>query len=86
MAFDGFKAGRKTYPIRIQANDMSGAADYKVYLLRGDGAESRLLARNVSEDQVQCLLSELDYVKFRDGKGDFRVTGFRLAETLEVIM
>lgn len=83
---DGFKAMRKTYPITIQAADMSGVNDYNVYHTRYQGTESRLVARCVSEDQVEQLLSERDYAKFQDGKGDFRVTGQQLAEVLEVLI
>jgi len=86
MGLDGFKNLRKTYPIQIQAPSASGVYDYSVYLERYHGAETKLLAKNVSEDQVQELLSERDYMKFRDGKGSFRVSGFRLAEVLEVVL
>ena len=86
MGLDGFKAMRKTYPIVIQAADMSGVNDYNVYHSRYKGTESRLVARQVSEDQVQELLSERDYLRFRDGKGEFRVTGQRLADVLQVLI
>jgi streptomycin 6-kinase len=86
MMLDGTKAMRKTYPIVIQANDPSGAADYTVYHSRYRGTERKLVARLVSEDQVQELLSERDYMKFRDGKGEFRVSGQRLAEVLQVLI
>ena len=83
---DGTKAMRKTYPIVIQANDPSGTADYSVYHSRYQGTEHRLLARRVSEGEVQDLLSERDYAKFQEGKGDFRVSGQRLAEVLQVLV
>jgi len=83
---DGFKAMRKTYPITIQAADMSGCNDYNVYHNRYQGTESRLVARRVSEDQVMELLNERDYSKFREGKGDFRVTGQSLCDVLQVII
>lgn len=79
---DGTKAMRKTYPILIQANDPSGAADYSVYHSRYRGAEHKLIARHVSEDQIQDLLTEREYQKFRKGKGDFRVSSQRIADVL----
>ena len=83
---DGTKAMRKTYPITIQAADMSGCNDYNVYRRRYNGTEFCLVARRVSEDQVQDLLSERDYERFRDGKGDFRVTGEKLVNVLQVLV
>lgn len=83
---DGFKTMRKSYPIVIQAADRSGCNDYNVYHTRYQGSESRLVARRVSEDQVQELLSERDYQRFRDGKGNFRVSGQQLADVLQVII
>ncbi len=77
---------RKTYLIVIQASDMSGASDYSVYHSRYRDTEHKLLARRASEDQVQDLLTERDYAKFRDGKGEFRVSGQKLAEVLQVLI
>lgn len=82
---DGTKAIRKTYPIRISALE-SGTNDYNVSHLRYGGTESRTIARRVSEDQIADLLSERDYAKFREGKGDFRVSGFKLADVLQVVL
>lgn len=86
MSLDGTKAMRRTYPIVIQAADMSGVNDYSLYHSRYRGTESKLMARNVSEDQVEALLSEHDYNKFREGKGEFRVSGQKLADVLEVLI
>lgn len=83
---DGTKAMRKTYPIQIQAADMSGVNDYNVYHERYHGTEAKLIARRVSEDQVEALLSERDYQKFREGAYRFRVTGQKVAEVLEAII
>ena len=82
---DGFKAMRKTYPIQIQSADMSGVNDYQVYRERYRGTETKLIARQVSEDQVEAILSERDYARFRDGAFRFRVSGQLLAEVLEYL-
>lgn len=79
---DGTKAMRKTYPILIQASDPSGVANYSVYHSRYHGAEHKLIAHHVSEDQIQDLLAEREYQKFRKGKGNFRVSGQRIADVL----
>ena len=60
--------------------------DYSVYHERYQGTETRLLARQVTEDQVEQLLSERDYQKFQAGSYRFRVTGFQLAEVLQAIV
>lgn len=86
MMLDGFKAMRKSYPIQIQAAGMSGCNDYQVYHERYKGTDTRLIASRVSEDQIETLLSERDYARFREGAFRFRVTGQQLAETLEVII
>lgn len=86
MSLDGFKAMRRSYPIEIQAADLSGCNDYQVYHSRYNGTEKRLVARRVSEDQVEALLSERDYNKFREGAYKFRVSGMQLADVLQVII
>jgi hypothetical protein len=83
---DGFKAMRKTYPIQISQADMSGVNDYNVYHSRYNGTETRLVARRVSEDEVEMLLGERNYQKFRDGAYKFRVTGQVLCDVLQVII
>lgn len=83
---DGTKTMRRTYPIQIQAADMSGVSDYKVYHERYSGTEMRLLASRVSEDQVEQLLSERDYGKFQNGAFKFRVSGQQLADVLQVLV
>lgn len=83
---DGTKAMQKIYPIQIQAADMSGVNDYNVYHMRYAGTESKLVARRVSEDQVEALLSERDYRKFQKGRGNFRVSGQQLADVLQVLI
>jgi hypothetical protein len=86
MMLDGTKAMRKTYPIQIQAADRSGVNDYNVYHERYNGKEMKLLAGNVSEDQIAALLTEREYQKFGDGAYRFRVNGQRLAEVLQVLI
>jgi len=83
---DGFKAMRKTYPIQICAADMSGVNDYQVRHERYKGTETRIVAHRVSEDEVEALLSERDYQRFREGAYRFRVTGQRLCDVLQVII
>ena len=86
MGLDGFKAMRRTHPIRIQAPDMSGVYDYNVYHERYRGTETRLIATRVSEDQIEALLTEQEYRKFCAGSYKFRVSGQKLAEVLEVLI
>lgn len=81
---DGFKAMRKLHSIQIQAADMSGSSDYKVYR-EHHGTETQLIARQVSEDQIEQLLNERDYRKFQAGAYRFRVSCQLLADILQYV-
>ena len=83
---DGTKAMRKTYPIQI-TSPWSDVYDYSIYLERYSGTETKLLAKGVSEDQIEALLSERDYQRFQDkGIYRFRVSGQKLADVLQVLV
>jgi hypothetical protein len=84
---NGMRSMDKTYPIQIQAADMSGVNGYQVYHEQYRGAKTRLIARQVSEDQVEALLNPRDYQRFQNnGAYRFRVSGTKLAEVMQVLI
>ena len=85
-SLNGFRAMQRTYPIQIHQADLSGCNDYQIRHERYRGTETKTIAWRVSEDQIEALLSERDYSRFREGAYRFRVSGMKLADVLQVII
>lgn len=83
MALDGMKTMRRQIAIQIQAADMSGTNGYRVY--RDNRGETKLIARQVTEDQVESILTEREYQKFQNGRFHFRVSAQLLCETFQYL-